>query len=572
MNEYAIICGLSGAGRSTAADVLEDQGWFVIDNLPVALIPDVAGLVPVTTSGDSRVALVVGASSDPRELTAMLSDLRASGARVRTLFLDARTEVLVRRFESTRRRHPVSAGALLEAAIEREREGLQMVRAEADAIVDTSDLNVHELSRRVGDIFGDHADTPGMQVTVTSFGYKHGMPVDVDLVFDCRFLPNPHWVEELRPLDGREPAVSGYVLSSDLAGVRLHRGPAPVGGDDHPPSAINGRSGASAATSSGPAASAASSRAPTSTSSPPTTWARSPPWPTCSRTTRSWAASTATSRCTTTASRSTATSSRSWPSATPPSCPGATSGVDVVIESTGFFTDRDKAAAHVDGRRPPGDRVGPGHQRRRHVRGGRQRRHLRPRQPHRGVQRLLHHQLLRAHDQGPRRRLRRREGPHEHDPRLHRRPAAGRRPPLRPASGPRPPPSTSCPPPPVPPGPPAWCCRPCRASSTAPRCACPCPPVRSPTSPAAQDRRHGRQVNEAFKAAASEGRLKGILAYSEEPLVSSDIVGTPYSVTFDSGLTMSQGNLVKILGWYDNEWGYSNRLVDLVKIVGAANK
>ena len=223
MNEYAIICGLSGAGRSTAADVLEDQGWFVIDNLPVALIPDVAGLVPVTTSGDSRVALVVGASSDPRELTAMLSDLRASGARVRTLFLDARTEVLVRRFESTRRRHPVSAGALLEAAIEREREGLQMVRAEADAIVDTSDLNVHELSRRVGDIFGDHADTPGMQVTVTSFGYKHGMPVDVDLVFDCRFLPNPHWVEELRPLDGREPAVSGYVLSSDLAGAFLER-------------------------------------------------------------------------------------------------------------------------------------------------------------------------------------------------------------------------------------------------------------------------------------------------------------------------------------------------------------
>lgn len=223
MNEYAVISGLSGAGRSTAADVLEDQGWFVIDNLPVALIPDVAGLVPVTTSGDSRVALVVGASSDPHELSAMLNDLRASGARVRTLFLDARTEVLVRRFESTRRRHPISAGALLEAAIERERERLQTVRAEADAIVDTSDLNVHELSRRVAEIFGDHADTPGMQVTLTSFGYKHGLPVDVDLVFDCRFLPNPHWVEALRPLDGREPAVSSYVLGSDLAGEFLDR-------------------------------------------------------------------------------------------------------------------------------------------------------------------------------------------------------------------------------------------------------------------------------------------------------------------------------------------------------------
>lgn len=217
MNECAIISGLSGAGRSTAADVLEDQGWFVIDNLPVALIPDVAGLVPVTTSGGSRVALVVGATSDPDELTSMLDALRASGSRVRTLFLDARTEVLVRRFESTRRRHPVSAGALLEAAIEGERERLQTIRAEADAIVDTSDLNVHELSRRVGEIFDDDADAPGMQVTLTSFGYKHGIPVDVDLVFDCRFLPNPHWVEDLRPLDGRDLAVSDYVLASDLA-------------------------------------------------------------------------------------------------------------------------------------------------------------------------------------------------------------------------------------------------------------------------------------------------------------------------------------------------------------------
>lgn len=216
MNEYAVISGLSGAGRSTAADVLEDQGWFVIDNLPVALIPDVAGLVPVSTSGDSRVALVVGASSDPQELSVMLANLRDSGARVRTLFLDARTDVLVRRFESTRRRHPVRAGALLEAAIERERHHLRGVRAEADAIIDTSDLNVHELSRRVADIFGDD-ETPGMQVSIMSFGYKHGLPVDVDVVFDCRFLPNPHWVDDLRPLDGRDGDVSGYVLGSELA-------------------------------------------------------------------------------------------------------------------------------------------------------------------------------------------------------------------------------------------------------------------------------------------------------------------------------------------------------------------
>jgi UPF0042 nucleotide-binding protein len=222
-NEYVVISGLSGAGRSTAADVLEDHGWFVIDNLPVALMPDVAGLVPQTSAGGTKVALVVGASSDPDELNAMLRGLRASGARVRTLFLDARTDVLVRRFESTRRRHPVSAGALLEAAIERERERLESVRSEADAIIDTSDLNVHELWRRVAELFEDHTDRPGMQVTTMSFGYKHGLPTDVDVVLDCRFLPNPHWVDELRPLEGRNPEVAAHVLGSDLAKEFLER-------------------------------------------------------------------------------------------------------------------------------------------------------------------------------------------------------------------------------------------------------------------------------------------------------------------------------------------------------------
>lgn len=217
MNEYVVISGLSGAGRSTAADVLEDQGWFVIDNLPVPLIPDLAGLVPSSPTGDVRVALVVGATSDPTQLTAMLDTLRASGARVRTLFVDARTDVLIRRFESTRRRHPTRAGALLEASIELEREKLEPVRGDADVIIDTSDLNVHELWQRVAEMFEDHADTDGMQVSTMSFGYKHGLPTDVDIVLDCRFLPNPHWVEELRPLDGREAAVSDHVLASELA-------------------------------------------------------------------------------------------------------------------------------------------------------------------------------------------------------------------------------------------------------------------------------------------------------------------------------------------------------------------
>ncbi|MEO6628705.1 MAG: RNase adapter RapZ, partial [Aquihabitans sp.] len=218
MNDYAVITGLSGAGRSTAADVLEDQGWYVIDNLPVALMPNVAELAPLSSSGVTRVALVVGSSSDPDELTAMLAEFRASGSRVRVLFLDARTDVLVRRFDSTRRRHPGSAGVLLGGAIDRERTRMEVMRAAADVVIDTSDLNVHQLSSRVAELFDDDEDdAPGMQINVLSFGYKHGVPGDVDMVLDCRFLPNPHWVESLRPRDGRDVAVRDHVLGSDLA-------------------------------------------------------------------------------------------------------------------------------------------------------------------------------------------------------------------------------------------------------------------------------------------------------------------------------------------------------------------
>jgi UPF0042 nucleotide-binding protein len=216
VTEFAVITGLSGAGRSTAADVLEDQGWFVIDNLPVSLIPQAADLAPAAPSGDRRVAVVLGGSTDASELVQVIGRLRTEGSRVRVLFLDARTDVLIRRYETTRRRHPASAGALVGAAIEQERAELDALRAEADVVIDTSDLNVHQLSTRVAGIFGDD-ETPGMQVTLTSFGFKHGLPVDVDLVFDCRFLPNPHWVDELRPLDGRDERVKEHVLGSPLA-------------------------------------------------------------------------------------------------------------------------------------------------------------------------------------------------------------------------------------------------------------------------------------------------------------------------------------------------------------------
>lgn len=217
MTDFVVITGMSGAGRSTAAGVFEDEGWFVIDNMPVALMPKVAELATQQASAIDRVAFVAGWNTDPAELTPMLDDLRASGATVRTLFLDAASDVLIRRYESTRRRHPVGAGEVLGAAIEQERLLLEPLRAAADVVVDTTELNVHQLRDRVLELFADEANGRGMQVTVTSFGFKHGLPADVDMVLDCRFLPNPHWVDELRPQTGVDAPVRDYVLGSDLA-------------------------------------------------------------------------------------------------------------------------------------------------------------------------------------------------------------------------------------------------------------------------------------------------------------------------------------------------------------------
>lgn len=212
MNEFVVITGLSGAGRSQAADHLEDLGWFVIDNLPPSLIPKVVDLATTPGSEYERVALVVGAGTYHQDLMPAVAELRTSDARVRVLFLEAATDVLVRRYEGTRRRHPLAEARSLAEAIEHEREVLEPVKAEADVVVDTSDLNVHQLRTRVVELFGgDNADA-AMQTTVSSFGYKHGLPMDVDIVLDCRFLPNPHWVEDLRPLTGLDEAVRRYVL------------------------------------------------------------------------------------------------------------------------------------------------------------------------------------------------------------------------------------------------------------------------------------------------------------------------------------------------------------------------
>jgi UPF0042 nucleotide-binding protein len=213
MTEFLLITGLSGAGRSNAANTFEDLGWFVIDNLPPALIGKVSELVQAPGSTTERVALVVGTGPLLEyldELPASLETLRSTGSRVRILFLEASDEVLIRRYENTRRPHPLAAERVSEA-IERERLALDPVKAEADVVVDTTDLNVHQLRDRLLDIFARDAEHD-LQTNVVSFGFKHGVPLDVDMVFDCRFLPNPHWVDELRPQTGLDEPVREYVL------------------------------------------------------------------------------------------------------------------------------------------------------------------------------------------------------------------------------------------------------------------------------------------------------------------------------------------------------------------------
>ncbi|MGH9119792.1 MAG: RNase adapter RapZ [Acidimicrobiales bacterium] len=213
MTAFVVICGLSGAGRSEVANDMEDLGWFVIDNVPPTLIPKLGELAATPGSAD-RIALVVRTAEYDGEIAPALDGLRATGARVRILYLEASTDVLVRRYEGSRRRHP-RAGPTdsVAEAIELERAAFEPLREAADVVVETSDLNVHQLRDRIVELFERDSSATGLQTSVVSFGYKHGLPLDVDLVLDCRFLPNPHWVDELRPLTGREEPVRRYVLS-----------------------------------------------------------------------------------------------------------------------------------------------------------------------------------------------------------------------------------------------------------------------------------------------------------------------------------------------------------------------
>ncbi len=212
--QLTIVTGLSGAGRSTAAKCLEDLGWFVVDNLPPALLATMTDLAGRSEGGVGRVAVVVDVRGGDffADLRAVLESLDRRSVLPRLLFLEASDEALVRRFESSRRPHPLAIGGRLVDGIATERQLLADLRGDADLVVDTSTLNVHELRQVIEQTFGSQDAAP-LVATVVSFGFKYGLPVDADHLVDCRFLPNPHWVEELRPQTGREAAVRDYVLA-----------------------------------------------------------------------------------------------------------------------------------------------------------------------------------------------------------------------------------------------------------------------------------------------------------------------------------------------------------------------
>ena len=218
MTDILVVTGLSGAGRSQAADDLEDLGWFVVDNLPVVLIDKVVELSGEAGGEITKLCLVVGHARHQAAILDAVGSLRNQGHNVRILFLEASSQELVRRYEATRRKHPMSDGVLgLEAVIEKERALMNPVKAVADLLIDTTGLSVHQLRKQLLHLFGPENPGDALQISLISFGFKHGVPLDVDMVFDMRFLPNPHWVEERRPLSGLDQPVHDYVLNQELA-------------------------------------------------------------------------------------------------------------------------------------------------------------------------------------------------------------------------------------------------------------------------------------------------------------------------------------------------------------------
>jgi UPF0042 nucleotide-binding protein len=210
--EILVISGMSGAGRSTVAHSLEDLGWYVVDNLPPALV---GNLIELVEKSVQKIAVVIDVRGRAffDDLTNALADLAEQGISRKILFVDAADDALVRRFESTRRPHPLQGGGRILDGISKERVRLQEIRNASDIVIDSSALNIHQLEKKVNDYFNQSSDVD-LKVNILSFGYKYGIPVDADLVMDCRFIANPHWDPKLRPLTGMDKSVSKAVLES----------------------------------------------------------------------------------------------------------------------------------------------------------------------------------------------------------------------------------------------------------------------------------------------------------------------------------------------------------------------
>jgi RNase adapter protein RapZ len=225
--DFVIVTGMSGAGRSTAANVIEDRGYSVVDNLPPQLLASMADLarrVRDTGVTDLKIAAVVDvrARAFHSELQAGLAALREAGWHPHLIFLDATDEALVRRFESVRRPHPLQGDGRLLDGIQAEREMLRDLRAESQVVIDTSGLNVHQLGRKLTPLLGAEGG-PSVRLALMSFGFKYGVPLDADFVVDMRFLPNPFWVPQLRPLTGTDAAVADWVMGQEGATPFLDR-------------------------------------------------------------------------------------------------------------------------------------------------------------------------------------------------------------------------------------------------------------------------------------------------------------------------------------------------------------
>lgn len=222
---FVVVTGMSGGGKSTALKMLEDAGFYCVDNLPISLVEKFVELISMPNSEISKVALGLDVRADQsfEDATRTLEQLKAKGYKFEILFMDASVNVLIKRYKETRRVHPLAADGRVEDGVRRERKALENIRHSADYVIDTSNLLTRELKEELDRIFVENGEYNSLMVTVMSFGFKHGIPADADLVFDVRFLPNPFYIDELKMKTGNDREVQEYVMSFREAEVFMEK-------------------------------------------------------------------------------------------------------------------------------------------------------------------------------------------------------------------------------------------------------------------------------------------------------------------------------------------------------------